>query len=91
MSNYEQKEGQGSLFRNDKKGNEKAPDYRGQPKNLKRMSPVTTSLSELIEQLDKIIEVYKPHQLNYSDGTRGYVNGLKEARHLAQNLLNREL
>jgi uncharacterized protein (DUF736 family) len=29
MSNYEQKEGQGSLFRNDKKGNEKAPDYRG--------------------------------------------------------------
>ena len=32
MSNYEQKEGQGSLFRNDKKGNEKAPDYRGSMK-----------------------------------------------------------
>lgn len=29
MSNYEQKEGQGSLFKNDKKGNDKAPDYRG--------------------------------------------------------------
>jgi hypothetical protein len=55
------------------------------------MSPVTTSLSELIEQLDTLINAYKPHQLNYSDGTRGYVNGLKEARHLAQNLLNKEL
>lgn len=29
MSNYEQKEGQGSLFKNDKKTNEKQPDYRG--------------------------------------------------------------
>ena len=26
---YEQKEGQGVLFPNDKKGNEKAPDYKG--------------------------------------------------------------
>ncbi len=26
---YEQKPGQGALFKNDKKGNEKAPDYRG--------------------------------------------------------------
>lgn len=26
---YEQKEGQGSLFRNDKQGNERRPDYRG--------------------------------------------------------------
>ena len=26
---YEQKEGQGSAFKNDKKGNEKAPDYTG--------------------------------------------------------------
>lgn len=26
---YEQKEGQGALFPNDKKGNEKAPDYKG--------------------------------------------------------------
>lgn len=29
MSNYEQKEGQGSLFKNDKKTNEKQPDYSG--------------------------------------------------------------
>ena len=26
---YEQKEGSGTIFKNDKKGNEKAPDYRG--------------------------------------------------------------
>jgi uncharacterized protein (DUF736 family) len=26
---YEQKEGQGALFPNDKKGNEKSPDYKG--------------------------------------------------------------
>ena len=26
---YEQKPGQGSLFKNDKKGNENAPDYNG--------------------------------------------------------------
>ena len=31
---YEQKAGSGSLFRNDKKGNEKAPDYRGSGKDL---------------------------------------------------------
>ena len=29
MSNYTQKEGQGSLFRNDKKNNEKSPEYTG--------------------------------------------------------------
>jgi len=29
MSNYEQKEGQGSLFKNDKKTSDKQPDYRG--------------------------------------------------------------
>ena len=27
---YELKDGQGSFFKNDKKGNEKAPDYRGE-------------------------------------------------------------
>ena len=26
---YEQKDGSGALFRNDKRGNERAPDYRG--------------------------------------------------------------
>lgn len=50
-----------------------------------------TSLSELIQQLTKLIDNYQPHQMNYSDGLRGYVNGLKEARHLAENLLNKEL
>lgn len=29
MSNFQPKEGQGSLFRNDKKQNEKSPDYGG--------------------------------------------------------------
>lgn len=29
MSNYEQKEGQGSLFKNEKKTSDKQPDYRG--------------------------------------------------------------
>lgn len=29
MSNYEPKEGQGSLFKNEKKTNDKQPDYRG--------------------------------------------------------------
>jgi hypothetical protein len=51
----------------------------------------TTSLSELIDQLDAVIANYEPKNLYYSDGLRGYVKGLKQARHLAQNLLNREL
>lgn len=29
MSNFELKEGFGSIFKNDKKGNDKAPDYSG--------------------------------------------------------------
>jgi len=29
MSNFQPKEGQGSLFRNDKKQNDKSPDYGG--------------------------------------------------------------
>ena len=29
MSNYTPKEGQGSLFKNDKKNNEKSPEYTG--------------------------------------------------------------
>lgn len=29
---YEHRDGQGSLFKNDKKGNPKAPDYRGDAK-----------------------------------------------------------
>lgn len=29
QAKYEQREGQGTLFVNDKKGNEKAPDYSG--------------------------------------------------------------
>ena len=29
---YELRDGQGSLFKNDKKGNEKAPDYKGTAK-----------------------------------------------------------
>jgi len=51
----------------------------------------TTSLFELIEQLEKLIAKHSTQALSYSDGLRGYVNGLKEARHLAQNLLNKEL
>jgi len=29
MATYELRNGQGSIFKNDKKGNDKAPDYRG--------------------------------------------------------------
>lgn len=55
-------------------------------------TPTTTgSLSELIEQLDSILGVYKEQNVNMSDGLRNYLNGIKQARHLAQNLLNREL
>ncbi len=51
----------------------------------------TTSLSELIEQLDAIVGQYPEKNVNMSDGLRNYLNGIKQARHLAQNLLNREL
>lgn len=55
-------------------------------------TPKTTgSLSELIEQLDSILGGYKEQNVNMSDGLRNYLNGIKQARHLAQNLLNREL
>lgn len=55
-------------------------------------TPTTTgSLSELIEQLDSILGGYKEQNVNMSDGLRNYLNGIKQARHLAQNLLNREL
>jgi hypothetical protein len=50
-----------------------------------------TSLFELIEQLDSILGGYKEQNVNMSDGLRNYLNGIKQARHLAQNLLNREL
>jgi hypothetical protein len=50
-----------------------------------------TSLFELIEQLDSILGAYKEQNVNMSDGLRNYLNGIKQARHLAQNLLNREL
>ncbi len=51
----------------------------------------TTSLSELIDQLDAIIANYDPKNVQYSDGLSGYLRGLKQAKHLAQNLLNQEL
>jgi hypothetical protein len=55
-------------------------------------TPKTTdSLFELIEQLDSILGGYKEQNVNMSDGLRNYLNGIKQARHLAQNLLNREL
>ena len=55
-------------------------------------TPTTTdSLSELVEQLDSILGAYKEQNVNMSDGLRNYLNGIKQARHLAQNLLNREL
>jgi len=50
-----------------------------------------TSLSELIEQLDAIVGQYPEKNVNMSDGLRNYLNGIKQARHLAQNLQNREL
>jgi hypothetical protein len=54
-------------------------------------TPETTCLSELIEQLDSIINSYSEQNVNISDGLRNYLNGIKQARYLAQNLLNREL
>jgi len=56
------------------------------------MSPkTTTSLSELIDQLDAVIANYDPKNVQYSDGLSGYLKGLKQAKYLAQNLLNKEL
>lgn len=51
----------------------------------------TTSLSELIDQLTAIIANYDARNSQLSDGLRGYIQGLREARHLAQNLHDREL
>lgn len=51
----------------------------------------TNSLSELIDQLDAIIANYDPKNVQYSDGLSGYLRGLKQAKHLAQNLINQEL
>jgi hypothetical protein len=51
----------------------------------------TGSLSELIDQIDAIVANYPIKNVNLSDGLRNYLNGLKQARHLAQNLLNKEL
>lgn len=52
---------------------------------------ITTSLSELIRQLEALIDNYDPKNIQYSDGLSGYIKGLKQARHLAKNLLNKEL
>jgi hypothetical protein len=54
-------------------------------------SQETTSLSELIEQLDGILKQYPEKNVQMSDGLRNYLNGIRQARHLAENLLNREL
>jgi hypothetical protein len=54
-------------------------------------SQETTSLSELIEQLDSIMNQYREKNVQMSDGLRNYLNGIRQARHLAQNLLDREL
>lgn len=51
----------------------------------------TTSLSELIAQLDSILDKYPRSNIQLSDGLRNYLNGIRQARHLAENLLNREL
>jgi hypothetical protein len=56
------------------------------------MSPkMTASLSELIDQLDAIIANYDPKNIQYSDGLSGYLKGLKQAKHLAENLIDKEL
>ena len=51
----------------------------------------TTSLFELIDQLTALISNYDGRNTELSDGLRGYIQGLREARHLAQNLQDREL
>jgi hypothetical protein len=51
----------------------------------------TTCLSELIDQLAALIANYDGRNSQLSDGLRGYIQGLMEARHLAQNLQDREL
>jgi hypothetical protein len=50
-----------------------------------------TSLFELIEQLDFILKKYPEKNVNMSDGLRSYLSGIREAKHLAENLLNKEL
>jgi hypothetical protein len=51
----------------------------------------TTCLSDLITQLSALIANYEGRNSQLSDGLRGYIQGLREARHLAQNLHDREL
>ncbi len=49
------------------------------------------SLKTLIEQLDSIASNYNEKNVQMSDGLRNYLRGLRQARHLAQNLLDKEL
>jgi hypothetical protein len=49
------------------------------------------SLKTLIDQLDAIAANYEPKNVQMSDGLRNYLRGLRQARHLAQNLLDKEL
>jgi hypothetical protein len=48
-------------------------------------------MRELIDQIDAILASYSAEKANQSDGLRGYLQGLRQVRHLAENLINKEL
>jgi len=58
---------------------------------MKTTTKAATSLFELIEQLNFILSKYPERNVNMSDGLRNYLSGMREAKHLAENLLNKEL
>lgn len=74
---FELREGQGTLFKNDKDGNEKRPDYRGE---LKLLSGETVKLAGWIKQGAKgsflSISIDKPReQSGGGDDFRGQGSG----------------
>ena len=76
---FELREGQGNLFKNDKDGNEKRPDYRGE---LKLLDGQTVKLAGWIKQGQKgsfmSLSIDKPRE--QSDSFRGGGGGVDNSR-----------
>ncbi len=61
---YEMKPGQGSLFRNNKEGNEKRPDYRGQMNVGGQLYDVSGWIKEGSKGKWMSLKVQLPHSSN---------------------------